>query len=144
MSPVLEQEPCKGVMKMAWREKMRVRLPRSLVWFVTAIMLRLHIATMRYARLTLARFCGTHWHDWSRASAHISSKLAWSVCKSVVTSCQNRTRILKCSKFWSRPGRELCANCSWSRRDNAGGCVLMRTMPRLSRNAKNSSWTVHV
>ena len=26
--------------------------------------------------LTLARFCGTHWHDWSRASAQTSIKLA--------------------------------------------------------------------
>ena len=32
-----------------------------------------------------------------------------------------------------RPGRELCANCSWIRRDNAGLCVRMRTMSRVSR-----------
>ena len=29
-----------------------------------------------FASLTLARFCGTHWHDWSRASAQTSRKRA--------------------------------------------------------------------
>ena len=44
----------------------------------------------------------------------------------------------------SRPGRELCANCSWTRRDDAGGCVPVRAMPRLSRTATDSSRTAHV
>ena len=58
--------------------------------------------TCSIARLTLARFCGTHWHDSSRASAQTSRKLACSVRKPVVTACHVGTRILKCSKFWSR------------------------------------------
>ena len=53
------------------------------------------------ARLTLARFCGTHWYDWSRASAQTSGKLVWSVRKPVVTAWHVGTKILKCSKFWS-------------------------------------------
>ena len=32
--------------------------------------------SVTYASLTLARFCGTHWHDWNRASAQTSLKLA--------------------------------------------------------------------
>ena len=48
-------------------------------------------ATQKYNRqtdasLTLARFCGTHWHDWSRTSSQTSRKLAWSVRKHVVTA----------------------------------------------------------